>query len=111
MESFSGQVSVLHRKTGIFRNQKNREPKKYPKKTISIPTSVIWVPKFNIFHFNEHGKSLDFSKEMAKITYTGEVTITFTAIVSSYCQIFGKYYPMDEHKCHLAFQYKAELLH
>ena len=68
---------------------------------------MIWTPKLNIFHFSAHAKSLDFSKEMATVTHTGEITLTFTAIVSSYCQIFGKYYPMDEHKCHLPFQYKA----
>ena len=69
---------------------------------------MIWSPKINIFHSNEHSKSLDFSREIVKVKYTGEITLTFTTIVSAYCEIYGKYYPKDEHKCHLPLQYKAK---
>ena len=82
--------------------------KKYPKKIISIPITEIWAPKLDIFHFSGSSKSLDFSNEMAKISYTGEVTVTFSAIVHGYCQIIGKYYPMDKHPCFVIFQYKAK---
>ena len=34
------------------------------------------------------------------------MTVTFTAMVFAYCQIFGKYYPLDAHSCYLAFQYR-----
>ena len=37
----------------------------------------------------------------------GEITVSFTTILSSYCSIFGKYYPMDQHACLINFQYKA----
>ena len=40
----------------------------------------------------------------------GEVTVSFTTIISSYCSIFGKYYPMDQHTCLLNFQYKVKVL-
>ena len=39
----------------------------------------------------------------------GEVTVSFTTIISSYCSIFGKYYPMDQHTCLLNFQYKVKV--
>ena len=42
------------------------------------------------------------------IPYKGEVTVSFTTIISSYCSIFGKYYPMDQHNCLLNFQYKVK---
>ena len=32
--------------------------------------------------------------------------MSFTAMVFAYCQIFGKYYPLDAHSCYLAFQYR-----
>ena len=60
----------------------------------------------DIFHFSGASKSLDFSNEIAKISHSGEVTVTFTAIVFAYCQIFGKYYPLDAHSCYLSFQYR-----
>ena len=81
---------------------------KYPKETITIPSNQIWAPKLDIFHFSGSSKSLDFSNENAKISHTGEVTVTFTAMIFAYCQIFGKYYPMDEHGCYLAFQYRKD---
>ena len=88
---------------GLFKNQL-----KYPKETITIPSNQLWAPKLDIFHFSGSSKSLDFSNEIAKISHTGEVTVTFTAIVMAYCQIFGKYYPMDAHACFLGFQYRKD---
>ena len=38
----------------------------------------------------------------------GEVTVTFSAMVFAYCQIFGKYYPLDAHSCYLTFQYRKD---
>ena len=83
-------------------------PWKYPKEVIVLPIAEIWAPRLNTFHFSGNSKSLDFSNEMAKISHTGEVTVTFTAIVHAYCQILGKYYPMDSHPCFLFFQYKEK---
>ena len=88
--------------------QNFENPLKYPKEAITIPLNQIWAPKLDIFHFSGSSKSLDFSNENAKISHTGEVTVTFTAMVFAYCQIFGKYYPMDAHSCYLAFQYRKD---
>ena len=81
---------------------------KYPKETITIPSNEIWTPKLDIFHFSSSSKNLDFSNEIARITNTGEITVTFTAMVMAYCQIHGKYYPMDSHNCFLGFQYRKD---
>ena len=93
-----------------------------------LPASKIWVPNLRVYQYSSLVSEIDYSKEDAKISYKewgsyntnrsllesivipceGDVTVSFTTIISSYCSIFGKYYPMDQHTCLLNFQYKVQ---
>ena len=69
-----------------------------------LPTSKIWVPNLRVYQYSSLVDEIDYSNEDAKINYK-EYGST---IISSYCSILGKYYPMDQHNCLLNFQYKVK---